>query len=117
MLKYAQMQQRAATLFEQNYYNEMFCSYYEEDELLDFMQQHDKVLHNYVSKLKADTYTHFVNVLFAVLRYNERCAIVTSQAGLSPETEGRRGLPPGGGPPQKVAPSVPGSRQRPCEPC
>ena len=74
MLKYAQMQQRASALFEQHYYNELFCSYYEEEELLDFMQQHDSVLHKYVCKLAGETYTHFINVLFAVLRYNERCA-------------------------------------------
>ena len=74
MLKYAQMQQRAAMLFEQHYYNELFCNYYEDEDLLNFMQQHDNVLYKYVNKLNMEAYTHFVNVLFAVLRYNERCA-------------------------------------------
>jgi hypothetical protein len=74
MLKYAQMQQRAAMLFEQHYYNELFCNYYDDEDLLTFMQQHDSVLHNYVSTLDGETYIHFVNVIFAVLRYNERCA-------------------------------------------
>jgi len=74
MLKYAQMQQRAATLFEQNYYNKMFCSYYEDEDILTFVQQHDVELHKYMCALPQHKYTCFVNVLFAVLRYNERCA-------------------------------------------
>lgn len=71
---YAQMLQRAATLLAQHYYNELFCYSYDDDDICSFVQQHDKALHNYMCKLAQDEYTCFVNVLFAVLRYNERCA-------------------------------------------
>ena len=74
MLQYAQMLQAAATLLESNYYNALFCSYYEEEEILQVIQQHNKQLYNYIVKLEQNLYTHFINVCFAVLRYNERCA-------------------------------------------
>jgi len=74
MRKYAAMLQRAATLCEMHYYNELFCNYYEDEDICAFVQQHDNELHAYMCALAQEDYTHFVNVLFAVLRYNERCA-------------------------------------------
>lgn len=71
---YAQMQQRAASLFEKHYNNALFCNYYDDEDLLAFAQQRDKKLHNYMQALEGELYTHFVNVLFAVLRYNARVA-------------------------------------------
>jgi hypothetical protein len=74
MRKYAQMLQRAATLFEQNYYDELFEGEYDDEDLFAFVQQHDKALHKYMETLAQEEQTCFVNVLFSVLRYNERVA-------------------------------------------
>ena len=74
MRQYAVILQRAATLFEQHYNNALFNSEYDDEDLLAFVKQHDKAIYAYMRTLAQYELSCFNNVLFAVLRYNERCA-------------------------------------------
>ena len=74
MRQYAVILQRAATLFEQHYNNALFNSEYDDEDLLAFVKQHDKAIYAYMRTLARYELSCFNNVLFAVLRYNERCA-------------------------------------------
>lgn len=70
----AKMLQRVTKLCATHYNDELFDYEYDDEDLGNFVQEHDERLYAYMETLNETNYTNFVNAMFELLDYNTRVA-------------------------------------------